>query len=183
MQYEVEMKFPLAGVENIERRLEELGARRGQRIEQRDTYFNHPARDFGQTDEALRIRTVGEQNFVTYKGPLVDTQTKTRRELEIPLDNGRDVATQFCEMLTALGFREFRAVHKRRTPFNVEWEGRDVEIALDEVTGLGRYLEIECLADESDREATTAAVLRLAEKLQLGKSERRSYLKLLVEKG
>jgi adenylate cyclase class 2 len=181
MTYEVELKFPLSDSADIEHRLEDLGARRSAPIEQRDLYFNHPSRDFGQTDEALRIRTVGTLNFVTYKGPLIDKQTKTRREIEIPLADGAQAAAQFAEMLTALGFREFRAVHKLRTPLHLRWEGRDVELALDNVTNLGRFLEIECLAEDSDRDAVTASVLRLAERLGLEKSERRSYLQLLVE--
>ena len=48
-----------------------------------------PCRDFAQTDEALRIRTVGDTSFVTYKGPKLDATTKTRRELELPLRRRR----------------------------------------------------------------------------------------------
>ena len=56
--------------------------RPGEPAEQVDTYFSHPARDFAATDEALRIRSIDQENFVTYKGPKLDATTKTRREID-----------------------------------------------------------------------------------------------------
>ena len=49
--------------------------------EHADHYFNGHDRDFHQTDEAFRIRRMGEKNFLTYKGPKRDTDTKTRIEI------------------------------------------------------------------------------------------------------
>ena len=54
--YEVELKFPLIDAEPVIRRLAQLGAEPGAPQQQTDFYFNHPARDFEHTDEALRIR-------------------------------------------------------------------------------------------------------------------------------
>ena len=79
MQYEVELKFPVADLGAIEARLVELGTRFDEAVTQVDRYFAHPARDFARTDEALRIRQVGNACYVTYKGPKVDAATKTRR--------------------------------------------------------------------------------------------------------
>src|ERR1043165_5986993 len=100
MQFEVEQKFPLTSPAAIEQKLLQLAARESDRVEQIDAYFNHPSRDFAQTDEALRIRQVGQQNFITYKGPKVDATTKTRREIELPLGDGSVTAEQFAEVLT-----------------------------------------------------------------------------------
>ncbi len=60
--YEVEMKFPLSDSAAVLHQLVELGAVVGVAITQCDTYLKHPARDFSQTDEAFRIRSVGEDN-------------------------------------------------------------------------------------------------------------------------
>ena len=182
MSYEVELKFALAEPDGVLSQLQSLRARRGEPLIQRDRYFAHPVRDFGRTDEALRIRTVGEQSCVTYKGPKVDPQTKTRREIEIPFGTGPGDEPRFAEMLTILGFREVRTVEKRRVPFHLEWEGLSLEIALDEVTGLGTFVEIETIAEESGRDAARDAIVRLAERLGLSSPERRSYLCLLLEK-
>ena len=101
--------------------------RSGPAIGQSDRYFAHPSRDFARTDEALRIRTVGASSFVTYKGPKIDVTTKTRRELELPLDPGDADGSQFAELLTALGFTPVAVVRKQRCPFHIDHAGRRVE--------------------------------------------------------
>ena len=44
----------------------------------RDLYFNSPLRDFKESDEALRIRIKEEGARLTYKGPKLDKETKSR---------------------------------------------------------------------------------------------------------
>ena len=182
MTYEVELKFPLTDPAPVLAKLDELGATRLAAIEQSDLYFAHPIRNFANTDEALRIRSAGISNAVTYKSPIVDDQTKTRREIEIPFADGADSAAQFAEMLTILGFQEVRTVSKKRVPFHLQWEDHCVEVALDDVVGLpGSFIEIEILADEANREAARDSILRLAEHLELKGSERKSYIRLLLD--
>src|SRR3954463_14585181 len=96
MLWEVEQKFRLADVQAAEAKLAQLGAQFDDSIEQVDRYFNHPACDFSQTDEALRLRQVGAENFITYKGPRVDATTKTRQELELPLPPCQHAFDQFA---------------------------------------------------------------------------------------
>jgi adenylate cyclase class 2 len=180
--YEVELKFPLVEPDSFIRRLTACGARPGPAVEQSDLYFNHPARDFKLTDEALRIRSVNNRHCVTYKGPVVDSQTKTRREIEIDLA-GDDAGERFAETLRLLGFRPVREVRKRRRPYHLSREGREFEIAVDEVHDLGVFVEVETIADESDRLAAVAAILALVSQFQLPPPERKSYLSLLLAKG
>lgn len=178
--YEVELKFPVADHAPIIAALTGWKARPGTAVEQRDSYFNHPQRDFARTDEALRIRSVGEKNFVTYKGPVLDSRTKTRREIEIPIGDGRESAVKFGEVLTLLGFRAVRTVGKTRIAWHLCEGGRDFEIALDRVADLGLFVEIETQAPEAGRDAARDAVLDLAQRLGLSLPERRSYLCLLL---
>jgi adenylate cyclase class 2 len=180
--YEVEAKYPLTNSAQIRRRLVELGAVPGSPLAQCDTYFAHPVRDFARTDEAFRLRTVGEHNALTYKGPLVDKQTKTREEIEIPIESGAGAARQMAEMLHALGFRAVRSVEKTRQPFRLSWQKREFELALDTVEGLGEFLEIETQADAAEWEMARDTLLALASDLGLQQSERRSYLQLLLER-
>lgn len=179
--YEVELKFPLIDAQAVLRALDLCGASESRTVEQSDLYFNHPARDFAGSDEALRIRSVGQEHCVTYKGPVVDKQTKTRREIEVPL-TGADAGAQFAEMFRLLGFRPVREVRKRRRLLELIWQDRRVEVALDQVADLGEFLEIETLADESTRPAAVDAILALAARLGLTGPERKSYLALLLEK-
>ena len=183
MPFEVEMKFPLADPAAIRRRLEQWGAEEKPPIEQRDIYLSHPSRDFALTDEALRIRISAGRNVITYKGPLVDAVTKTRREIEIPIGNTDSDVEQWRELLEQLGFRAVHEVRKVRVPYAVEWKGRSFEVAVDDVAGLGMFLEIETIAAESDREAATAALLQFAAEFDLQPTERRSYLRLLLDAG
>lgn len=182
MNYEVELKFPITDLQTIQEKLESLGAVYQETISQHDRYFNHPSRDFAQTDEAVRIRSVGEQNRITYKGPVLDAQTKTRHEIEVPFEPGNVSQTAFAEILTKLGFRAVYDVKKSRQVWELKWEERELELALDQVENLGEFLEIEALASEEERDAARDSILRLAEKLGFGASERRSYLRLLLEK-
>jgi adenylate cyclase class 2 len=112
--FEVELKFAVIDGQVLRARLAELGASFGAIVEQVDTYYAHPARDFARTDEALRIRRAGPDNWITYKGPKLDQVTKTRRELELPLPPGDAGAACFGELLEAVGFRPVAQVRKRR---------------------------------------------------------------------
>lgn len=183
MLYEVELKFPLESPAAVLSRLEdELEADRGEPVAQSDVYFNHPLRDFAQTDEALRVRSVDGKNSVTYKGAVIDPQAKIRREIEIPFGESTIDGKRFVEMLDILGFREVRTVRKTRVPYEIEWEDLTLEVAFDEVDGLGTFLEIETIAADDARGPARDAILRLAQRLGLDRSERRSYLQLLLEK-
>ena len=180
MPFEVEQKFRVHDYDSLAKRLNEMGAHDAGTIEQLDRYFNHPTRDFAQTDEALRLRQVGQSNFITYKGPKLDATTKTRREIELPLPAGGEMLNRYAELLTSLGFRPVAKVHKTRRQLRLNWQGREIEIALDEVTGLGHFIELELSANENNLEFAKAAVASLATKLSLVDSERRSYLELLL---
>src|SRR3954468_18985093 len=99
MQYEVEQKHRVTDEAALMARLRESGGHLETSIEQSDQYFAHPCRDFAKTDEALRIRKVEAKAFVTYKGPKLDTTTKTRREIELPLDTADRDGLQFASLL------------------------------------------------------------------------------------
>ena len=180
MTYEVELKFPVDDLSRIEARIEQMGGIIEVPRRQIDRYYGHPARNFAETDEALRIRRVGDQNFITYKGPKVDDSTKTRREIEVSLIPGSAGATKIVSLLDSLGFAPVAEVTKDRRQSHVQFEGFDVHVAMDEVRELGTFVELEITAKEVDIEAAKAAIAKLAEELKLSQSERRSYLELIL---
>ncbi len=146
-----------------------------------DTYYQHPCRDFSKTDEALRIRVRRFNGhfeaFMTYKGPKLDSVSKTREEIEVPLVD----PDKHERILEALGFREVLTVEKIREKYYVE---KGITLTLDEVEGLGKFVEIEALTEK--REEVPKLLERLREILiELGvtRFERRSYLELLLRKG
>jgi len=183
-EIEVEAKYPLTGsLAEWRDRLLGLGARPADSARQSDEYFAHPARDFVATGEAFRIRTVGDWNALTYKGPLLDPLTKSRRELEIEFATGTAEASRMRELLIALGFLPGGGVKKTRTHLELIGDGQTLTLALDEVDGLGLFLEIEIVAPESDWQPARDLLLAFAAELGLSTSERRSYLELLAAKG
>jgi adenylate cyclase class 2 len=183
MHLEVELKFRAGGERDlaaIRDRLVALSATSAGTLDQADTYFAHPARDFAATDEALRLRRVGEQNRITYKGPKLDALTKTRRELELPLAPGGEAFEQFSDLLVALGFRAVATVRKRREVLNLSWQGSEIEAALDTVDKVGHFVELETSSDDAKLTAARESITSLAKQLGLVESERRSYLEMLL---
>lgn len=179
MNYEVEQKFRVEDLDAIATRLRQLDATIHEAVEQVDRYFAHPARDFAETDEALRIRQVGAATFITYKGPKIDATTKTRREIELPLGDQQGCAANLTELLTSLGFAVVAEVRKQRRVAETLWRERTVEVALDNVDEVGRFVELELAADKTTLDAARACLASLAAELGLRFSERRSYLELL----
>jgi adenylate cyclase, class 2 len=180
MRFEVEQKHPVDDSQAFLARLAEWGVTIEPAATQVDQYFAHPARDFARTDEALRIRTIGSQSFITYKGPKLDAATKTRREIELPLDSQDGDGSQFRELLLALGFSSVAEVRKERRPFLIRRDGVKVVGALDDVHYVGSFVEIEIVTDDAGLEAAKRTIAELAEELGLGPAERRSYLELLL---
>ncbi|WP_010584566.1 class IV adenylate cyclase [Schlesneria paludicola] len=181
MKYEVELKFRLERAQDVEAAVLALGACEHAPVSHCDRYFNHPSRDFRTTDEAFRIRSVDGSNAVTYKGPKIGTVAKTRHEIEVGFDHGPDSLQKLDEIVRMLGFRFVREVRKSRRTFTLDVSGRDFELALDDVPGLGPFLEIELIAEADGRDAAEKAVWELAGKLGLSVPETRSYLDLLIE--
>ena len=182
MPYEVEIKFAIDSPEEMALRLTAIGADAGATVNQEDRYFNHPARDFNDTDEALRIRTAAGQNQLTFKGPRVDSVSKTREEIEVALPDGESSTGKLLEVLERLGFGESLIVRKKRTIWHLVYQSLPVEICLDFVDDLGTYVELESIAAEVERESVRDKLMELAEQLNLTNAERRSYLELLILK-
>ena len=67
MQYEVEQKYAVMDPMILEMELDKLGIVWGETVQQRDAYYNHPARDFSQTDEAIRIRITSGKTVLRIK--------------------------------------------------------------------------------------------------------------------
>jgi len=177
---EVETKVR-ADHEAVEERLREVGAERVAGYEQRDTYFSAPHRDFAETDEALRTRHEDGTEYITYKGPKLDGETKTREEYETTVGEA-GVARSVFE---SLGFEEFAEVRKRRRVYELD----GVTVTLDDVDGLGEFVEVEVEVEverEAEDEGRDEARERLYSTLrELGldpnDSIRDSYLELLYE--
>jgi adenylate cyclase, class 2 len=183
MSFEVEVKYRGGDHADLARRLNELGAVASEVVTHADAYLAHPARDFGQTNEALRIRRIGGSNRITYKGPRRSGPTKTREEIEIAFREGDAAYEQMRQLFLSLGFRPVAVVRKTRQGFHLQHQGRDVEVALDVAEGVGEFVEIEAIAEsEADLANAQGVVLDLANALGLTTVEPRSYLRMYLDR-
>jgi len=169
---EIEIKAYCAGHDEIIRRIEKLGGTLQKRVSEKDVYYRHPARDFASTDEAFRIRVEDERNILTYKGPKIGTKSKTRIEKEVLFAD----LTAMKEILNMLGFAVVDEISKTRTIYKIN----DIEVCLDNVDGLGTFVELEKLG--TDREEGEKVLFSVAFELGLSEFETRSYLELKLAK-
>jgi len=146
-----------------------------------DSYFGHPCRDFASTDEALRIRIKRFDGhfeaFLTYKGPKMDDKSKTREEIEVSIEDPNG----YSKILRKLGFFKVATLTKTREVYFVE---KGVTLALDDVDGLGKFVEAEALTEDASRvDETVERLIKLLKDVGVERLERRSYLELLMERG
>ena len=181
MAFEVEQKYPVADVEELRGRLNDLGWIETRRESHRDAYLNHPCKDFRQTGEALRIRRIDDAGYVTYKGPKLSGDIKAREELEWCLGQDDPDGGRTESLLIQLGFRPVATVTKVRTVFEHR-DNRQTIVVMDRVDSLGCFAEIESVvANRTAVEAGRKRVADLATALSLNRSEPRSYLTMLLE--
>jgi adenylate cyclase class 2 len=154
-----------------------------EKMEQKDTYLQSPLKDFQQTDEALRIRQIETREKtriveVTYKGPKIGSDMKIREELTIRTESYSNV----FKIFERLGYKAVAEIKKRR----VNWKKDLITISLDEVIGLGTYIEAEMIIQKTTKDITSGKrdIINLLKELfpkWSGKEDRRSYLELLTK--
>ncbi len=130
-----------------------LGAEDQGEIVQRDTYF---ARARGRVK--LREQTPGDDELIAHRRPDdIDARTSEYLRVAVP-----DAAALNAALDAAYG--TIVVVAKRRRL--LLWQ--DVRIHLDEVEGLGSYMELEAVSlPESDLSAEHATIARLRETLEI----------------
>lgn len=150
-------------------------------IEERDTYFDNQQGDIRANGEALRVRETKDhlsgkrRAQINFKGKKLDDCTMTREELETGMEDGA-----VCRnILRAIGYMPAEpGVIKDRVMLQ---KGR-LTACLDNVHGLGEFLELEILADsEDERETALGQIGNILNSLgyQISDTVRTSYLSML----
>ncbi len=177
--FEVESKFRVADVETMIGRLLELGASCQDNEEHTDEYLSHPVRDFRKTDEAFRIRSVNFRHMLTYKGPKSGNTAKMRREIELAFSEEVGIQ-EIRELLEQLSFRSVAVVEKRRQCYRIPRPAWKVTAAVDEVKGLGTFLELEIVCAQANIDGAEKELFEIAQLLGLEHPIRSSYLELVL---
>ncbi len=174
---EIEVKAFVEDQKQMERSIIELGATPVGIETQVDTYYNAPYRDFGKTDEALRIRIQDGKSVLTYKGPKMDEISKTRKELQTEISD----ADNMGNILSSLGFLPVATVSKKRKNFRIG----DFYISLDDVRNLGNFMEVEVAVKGSKNyEEKVESIFKFMGKLGINREStiRKSYLEMILGK-
>ncbi|MFX0004963.1 MAG: class IV adenylate cyclase [Candidatus Hodarchaeota archaeon] len=193
---EVEIKVNIPDPELIREMFEDNNGVYKFSLLHEDIYFNMPKglRDFRETDEALRLRKSVEFNkndkpkkqtinhFITYKGKKMDLTTKTRKELDIKIENTENMRL----LLKDLGFQEIFTVKKERELYEFEFKNYYIEALIDYIPILDQYfLEVEFLLDSAGKVEDSKEILfDFLDLFGIKKEEsiRKSYLELIFEK-
>lgn len=162
--FEVERKFRLSG-EQKSKIASILPARYGESTlhHQADKIFlqrTDSFKDFVPGDPVMRLRQTDEKIMLTYKRAVTDGGDRIEHELSI------DSFETAEALLKELGYKPVVMVDKVRA----EYREGDMAMCLDEVKGLGAFLEIEIIAATKDEIGDfVERIMSLA--LELGLSE------------
>ena len=172
MPIETEAKFKVESLEPYIERVVQSGGEWLDELKQMDQFFDYADRKLLKADSGLRLRI--EQGKKTnrtqlcFKGPRQKGQYKRREEIEFDVGDS-DMATMLLE---ALGFIKTLVVEKTRRLAQLD----SCQVCLDEVNGLGSFIEIE---GPNETEIEQVAIkLKLNEHQHIASS----YVKMLAEK-
>ena len=137
---EIEIKLPLKNPQAVKQFLNQNAKLMAENMYQKDSYYVPIHRDFLAVKypfEWLRLRKSPQGMFITYKHYFPENAKKTDYcdEFEAKIDNFEAME----KMFSSLDFKIVARVEKLRTT----WMFESVEIAIDKVTDLGSYIELE----------------------------------------
>lgn len=191
---EIEMKFRVPDVDAYKKLLAEtLNVELGEPSTEDDVFFTNETLGFPNEGKSLRIRRRGNYLAATFKGPRLDKLTKTREEIELTLVDYREEVDEeqtrrvdqaqkdWIDFYNKLGFARYGEVIKTRRRAQTTYGGREFEITLDEIAGVGYFTELEVTAEKEELEEARLVVVALANKLGLSESIARSYLSMVYE--
>ncbi len=150
--------------------------------QQIDQYFSPKEKSFTAMEpvkEWLRLRSEKGNHSINYKNWHYNDsgQSNYCDEYETKVENRGELES----ILKALHFEPIITVDKKRKSYRY----KNYEISLDEVVGLGSFVEIELKSDENaDPEKVTEEMLAFLKQFNPGKIERnfKGYPKLLLDK-
>jgi adenylate cyclase class 2 len=146
---ETEVKIRLADAARAKQRLEnaKFSVTVPRRLES-NTLYDTTDLKLKRGQMLLRLRQVGSDSIITWKGPSIPGQHKIRPELETKVAS----LETFDQILRALGYEPIFRYEKYRTEFKQESPAPTGVVTLDE-TPIGDFFELEGPAEWIDQTA------------------------------
>lgn len=166
---EVEVKMKLNSKrysdEDVVSYLLKQGFEEGSFFREEDRYFDNAEQQIRNTDSAMRIRIVTDLNAqesfaqLNFKGKRMDTVSMSRPEFETQVMDANAIE----QILNHLGYA---AVEPKVVKIRRELVKEDMTACLDQVEGLGTFLELEIVVDdETQKEYALEMIEQLAARL------------------
>jgi adenylate cyclase class 2 len=168
---EIEAKVVVDDLASVAESLQHIGAEVRGSISQRDIYFTDENGRLLMLGCGLRIRQQSgdvNQTVITFKGPMVKGPFKIRPEIEVEIGE----ADAMQKLLEGLGYRTMIEIRKHRQ----SWHLGNCEICLDEVEGLGKFVEVEGPSNEAVSQAMQTIGLDVQHHINRG------YASMMMEK-
>jgi len=164
--YEIEVKSRLRDRNAVIEKLESLGCKFSEELHQVDHIFIPEGTAFPTPFEVpvLRVREENNRFILTLKISQGSRQDSLERELEI------SDGAKMIEILGLIGYKESISVDKKRIKTNY----KDIEIVLDDVKGLGEFIEAEkivAVESQEDRKKIQEELLDLLETLGIHRED------------
>ncbi len=137
---EIEVKILNINVEEIRKKLLELGATKVFEGEVHAIAFDFPDSRLDQQDCFVRLRKVGDKTELCFKGEKADSKFKSREEIEVNVSEFDET----IKILEKIGLKRFHEGRKNRISY--KFEGATFE--LDSWENIPTFLEIEAKTEE-----------------------------------
>jgi adenylate cyclase class IV len=145
-EYEYAFRFPEKewrgeGVEKLRKKLLEVGAKKRLEVVMPLAAYHHP--NYKPDDQAgpyVRVRHEGPHVAFTVK---TDRTAQFVKEYEVKVSPTDTAVGEMHKLLSALEFPLKYRVEKLREIWDMEVDGKDVEIVMDTYPGLPTYFEVE----------------------------------------
>ena len=137
---EIEVKILDIDLEEIRKKLLDLGAEKIFDGEIHATAFDFPDQRLKEEDSFVRVRKVGDHVEFCFKGKNESSQFKLREEIEVNVSGFKDTIT----ILERIGLKKFHEGKKHRESYKLE----DVRFEIDSWENIPAFLEIEAKTEE-----------------------------------
>lgn len=177
---EIEVKAKITDKDALIEKLTALGCSFSEPITQKDKIFIPLGHDI-PVENGVNVFRIREQNgkyILTLKQQVTNQLDCIERELNI------DNPDEMIEIIKLLGFFEVSYVNKARQKSKF----KDYEICLDEIDGLGSFIEVEKLSEDGDANVIQVELFNFLESLGIPKQNQVTdgydiLLKQRTEKG
>jgi len=167
---EIEVQLRVSKTDKLIDFLEEEAKLTGE-VYQKDEYLMPPHRDFvavKPVKEWLRLRESGKGSSVNYKNWHYDDSGRSTHcdEYETPVED----VDQMRKIFAAIDIKPLITVEKKRKTYRYN----DYEVALDEITDLGSFVEVEYKGEDQNVVPTevTAGMIAWLKEVDCGVIER-----------